>query len=381
MKNNVSPDEVTETLQRITRAWKAGRPVFRDAMRFREMASVLLDAPRVDWFSELMHDPKAFALMTEHLGSQPDAQSSFMIWLAQRLREVSDTSNWFRVSEGLVWKLLATDLKGALVADLQLPMPAFYLELPPGVFFLEDKATGWHETRAMSVVTGAITEQTIRLAKKAGDYTANTELMGDRIVIEAYGEPNQNSKAAFDDTWIFKSYNISDKNADMEQVLERASEKERAYEQHLNRGRIGNREVDGWELREVMLRFVLNLCIYLGSDEARVEHAHAGEIKRLHGDKKFKNLRAHIQQKIRDLQSDKLFDIGSNVTISPEMRDLVRNEGSGTHSLSYRTLVRGHWRNQAHGPGRTLRKRRWIEPHVRGNELPTQVVGHNYNVK
>jgi hypothetical protein len=381
MTSEITPEELTKILDRITRGWKTGRPVFRDAMRFREMASQLLDAPRVDWFSELMHDPRTHHAMAQHLGAEPDAQSSFMVWLAQRLREVSDTSSWFRVSEGLVWKLLATDLKGALIADLQLPLPAFYLELPPGVFYLEDKKTGWHEARAMSVVTGCISEKTIKLAKAAGDYTASDELIGDRIVIEAYGEPNSNSKAAFDDTWIFKSYNITDRNADIEQVLEQASEREKTYEQHLNRGRIGNREVNGWELREVMLRFVLNLCIYLGSEEARVEHAHAVEIKRLHGDKKFKNLRAHIQQKIRDLQADKVFVVGSDVTISPEMRDLVRNEGAGSHTLSYRTLVRGHWRNQAHGPGYTLRKRRWIEPHIRGNELPTKLVGHNYNVK
>lgn len=373
--------QAADMYERINRAWKAGKPVFKDAMRFREMASLMLDLPRVSWFSELMHDRKTYRYMAAHYGRQPDAQSSFMVWLAQRLRDVSDTSNWFRLSEGLSWKLIATDLKGALIADLQLPMPAFYLEIPPGMFWLEDKKTGWHEVRAMSVVTGSITEETIRLAKSAGDYTAEDELIGERIVIEAYGEPNQNSKAAFDDTWIFKSYNITNKDADLDTVLSQGSENQKNYEQHLNRGRIGNREVDGWELRELLIRFVLNLCVYLGSEEARVEHGHAAEIKRLQGNKKFKNLRKHIQDKIRELQAEKIFDVGSNVTISTEMRDLVRNEGTGGHSLAYRTLVRGHWRNQAHGPARSLRTRRWIEPHIRGNELPTKVIGHNYNVK
>jgi hypothetical protein len=33
-----------------------------------------------------------------------------------------------------------------------------------------------------------------------------------------------------------------------------------------------------------------------------------------------------------------------------------------------RFVVRGHWRNQAHGEGRQLRTRKWIEPHWRGPE-------------
>ncbi len=34
----------------------------------------------------------------------------------------------------------------------------------------------------------------------------------------------------------------------------------------------------------------------------------------------------------------------------------------------FQYLVRGHWRNQAHGPGRTARKRIWIQPYWKGPE-------------
>lgn len=50
-------------------------------------------------------------------------------------------------------------------------------------------------------------------------------------------------------------------------------------------------------------------------------------------------------------------------------------ESQGGHiEWRKRWLVRGHWRNQACGPGMTLRKRRWIDPYVKGPEdMPLDV--------
>src|SRR5690606_16715132 len=40
--------------------------------------------------------------------------------------------------------------------------------------------------------------------------------------------------------------------------------------------------------------------------------------------------------------------------------------GRGTREYHYRWTVRGHWRNQPCGPGRTQRKRIWIADHEAG---------------
>lgn len=54
---------------------------------------------------------------------------------------------------------------------------------------------------------------------------------------------------------------------------------------------------------------------------------------------------------------------------------------SGTgHSLDHRVHVRGHWRNQAHGEGRQLRKRIWILPFWKGPEM-SEMVNKTYIVK
>jgi hypothetical protein len=49
--------------------------------------------------------------------------------------------------------------------------------------------------------------------------------------------------------------------------------------------------------------------------------------------------------------------------------DLRHSHGSGTatgRTLSKRFMVRGHWRQQVYGKGRTLRRPTWIAPHIKG---------------
>lgn len=46
----------------------------------------------------------------------------------------------------------------------------------------------------------------------------------------------------------------------------------------------------------------------------------------------------------------------------------------GTRDHDHRWMVRGHWRLQPHGPGRTLRRLQWIDPYVKGpDDAPLDV--------
>jgi hypothetical protein len=382
IRDDDSMKRLKALMERVHRRFAAKQPIYREAATFREeVATIWATLPHYDWFSELADDP-GFRKMNElREGAEPDLQSTMMTWISQKLRTVSDTSNWFRPTEGLTYKLLATDLKGSIIGDLKLPMDAFYIELPPGIFYNEDRTTGWHEVRALTVVKGRITERTIAIAKKYGDIDARTVEMGDRLIIEAYAEPNQNSANPFDDSWLFKSYRIEGQEEDIETVIEKSVRGDGDKERALNRGRIGARTLDGVEIRVMLLKFVLNLCIYLGSEKVTKEHVHEKEIERLHKGRKFKNLRHNVQQKIRDLQNDRVFVVGTDVEVDHEFKEMVLTEGTSGFKLTYRTLVRGHWRNQAHGPQRSLRTRKWIQPHVRGADLPGKTVGHTYDME
>jgi hypothetical protein len=50
-----------------------------------------------------------------------------------------------------------------------------------------------------------------------------------------------------------------------------------------------------------------------------------------------------------------------------EIKAALKERGAITErKISARHVVRGHWRMQAHGPARSLRTAKWIEPHWRG---------------
>lgn len=50
---------------------------------------------------------------------------------------------------------------------------------------------------------------------------------------------------------------------------------------------------------------------------------------------------------------------------TPQDRDA--DAGSGRH-YKHRWIVSGHWRNQAHGPGMSLRRQTWVPSYVKGPE-------------
>jgi len=67
--------------------------------------------------------------------------------------------------------------------------------------------------------------------------------------------------------------------------------------------------------------------------------------------------------------SDKMtWTLGQEIKLARELRDAARF-GAGTTTkarLSARFVVRGHWRNQAHGPKQALRRRQWVAPYWKG---------------
>lgn len=63
------------------------------------------------------------------------------------------------------------------------------------------------------------------------------------------------------------------------------------------------------------------------------------------------------------------FVLGGDVRV--DLREALRGYSQGRAGFRYRKvqwLVHGHWRNQAHGPGRADRKMIWIEPYFKGPE-------------
>jgi len=77
-----------------------------------------------------------------------------------------------------------------------------------------------------------------------------------------------------------------------------------------------------------------------------------------------------------------IFDVGRTVKLDGGLRKaLLESSGdSARWHVAQRFIVRGHWRNQAYGEGRQLRRRKWIEPHMKGPENAVEALGREYEV-
>ena len=107
-------DPLMREAAKAIQVWESGKPVFRHTAAFREASSLAMATREYDWFTEMMYGDPKFA---DNIDKSPLAAIS--VWTGWKLRGVSATSNWFRPSPGLVDKLLATELRGLVVGELE----------------------------------------------------------------------------------------------------------------------------------------------------------------------------------------------------------------------------------------------------------------------
>lgn len=96
--------------------------------------------------------------------------------------------------------------------------------------------------------------------------------------------------------------------------------------------------------------FVLNLAAYLTYSKTKIAEPRPGWEKRKKG--------------------YRITEVGSRATPIPGGTSAPRSllASANGRPLSSRHVVRGHWRQQPHGPARSERRLQWIEPHWRGPE-------------
>ena len=133
--------------------------------------------------------------------------------------------------------------------------------------------------------------------------------------------------------------------------------------------------LDG-ESFQKLTSWLINLVLYITSYPTEIEYEPVTQearslLKKLQGETGKK--RGRLQKKFNSLSPEYRLHVGRRVT-----KDLVESSTEG-RKVQVRTLVTGHWRNQACGLNRKDRKLIWIEPHWRGPELapatqPTRVV-------
>jgi hypothetical protein len=149
-------------------------------------------------------------------------------------------------------------------------------------------------------------------------------------------------------------------------------------------GTIFGARADADAMCRAMQRLAVNLILYLQLPTADVHLENLEEIERLRVSKvpSSPSLRKAHKDRLRRAESARVWSVGSKIVVDKRLREAVAaGNVLANGCIRAPSLVRGHWRNQAHGPGHSLRRLTWIEPHVRGVDIGTVLSGNDYEVK
>lgn len=279
--------------------------------------------------------------------------------------------NVFSVRDSLVEKLMNTDIDNVHGEDIRLPLPCIYVSMPFGekTLLMRNEDTGMHEVSLVSIAEG--------------------EREGERALFCVfYGEPRADGSSTTDDHVYSFSFGLPP-DGSLRQLLDRraAEDAQRLRDDGIeitvqrDMLRFYDESFDFEDALALLRRFVINFCLYLSSPGADIEPTKSGQgqwesvreepqqrrtsVRVSHGKKR------RSSKKRAEGSADLIYttwDVGRNVT-------RLQRTLSATD-----ILVRGHFRRQAHGAGRLLRKVIWIEPHIRlaTGEEPQ---GHEYKVE
>jgi hypothetical protein len=288
-------------------------------------------------------------------------------------------SCWFKVDDLLAHALLSTDAKGIRPDDVHMPLPAFWIEFPAGLISLEHRLTGWHELRSVCVAEGQYDAAAIEGLTEPFA-TAAAMRLGRRLLIVCDCEPNARSQNCFDNNYAYIGIPLFDNSMTVDELSESLDFSDmiadpKLAEQHhrfldAQTAKIAGVKVPRGAALKLVQRYVLNLLLFLTSDQAETRRV---EPKR----KKRKGRRAH--RHIEKTNSPTIL-VNSKVKIHREVRDAFRSGQHTGRKLTVRTIVRGHIRQQACGPQWSERKPVWIAPHIRGKDLVGPVRGHDYEM-
>lgn len=394
--------QVRRYLQRMDatlfRDWRAGRPIQRKQnlallpvvwrayglkIDQRPPASpkllVLPTTPGHDGFTRATAEQALLAVAAspprdegQALGVVLNAMHStlFPIWTYMSAQQMG-TPNVFAVRDSLVEKLLNTDIDNVRPEDVRLPFPGVYISMPFGekLVTLRNQQTGHHEVSFIGVAEGTSPEGTRAL------------------FCTLWGEPKRDGTSPSDDHIYSFSFDLPDGSAeklkaviDKSDAEQRKELRERKIPILLERdmAHVYDESFDFFEAVNLMRRLVVNFCLYVSSPHPDIEPSKSGQPQwgqTVRGEGQAKRTKVRVSRRRRASRKKKapsttyeVWDVGRNVE---KLRRV---------SVATDILVRGHFRRQAYGEGRRLRRVIWIEPHIRLPSDDGDVPGHEYEV-
>lgn len=125
------------------------------------------------------------------------------------------------------------------------------------------------------------------------------------------------------------------------------------------------------------VELLFNCMFYLNSTSREIRgpvRAPLPSSKKLKNKKKLRRLERHAGR----ASKEEYYDVGHSIKVNKQVAMERTNKG-GPSCYSYRFTVRGHFRNQAYGPGWKEHKLTWIPPHWKGPDKAA-VIHRRYEV-
>ena len=269
----------------------------------------------------------------------------------------------YDISNDLATMLYNTELKNVLCEMIKPPFEFFYLAFPDNLFFIDNPVTGLHRAYGVYIYHIAIedeakTEDIGRYLKKINSQYYKTDAEGHlRYPKEHWGfmvcaKPNENSIDEGDDAIYRFGFPVYEEHKYIEEAMKDWKSRQK-----------GDKNV---ERIEGIFNFILNCLLYITGVDCDVKYINTHS----HYQKKMSSLKSPAKRrKLEKFNRLPRYYLGTSIVLTREERaDYTQHRGTGT-KISTRTLVQGHWRNQAYGEKFSQRKHIWIRPFWRGPEL------------
>jgi hypothetical protein len=290
-------------------------------------------------------------------------------WAYVRATELTPEPNIFALSYSLSIRLALTELRGVMSNDIRMPFPGLFLQLPVGILQLRDK-TGWHNVRIVTLAQsecGEVTTVYARLTGGPGDasgskyddafdwvgihlrHGSSLEEMGDWVAEQREQQATPPPPEVAMDIELMKRNFPRDKDTALEVRW------------------LGS-PIDPEQYRCNAKRFLVNVLLYLSSPQCETHNLGSSRAKLEVELARAYRERTRVAIRNRMMFGARTWSVGKNEPLI-ETTELRR--------LTYKTAVRGHWRNQACGPKLSQRRLLWIRPHTRGPG--DQAVAHDYS--
>jgi hypothetical protein len=260
----------------------------------------------------------------------------------------------FALSHGLTAKLLLTDPSGIDIEDLRWPFDSFVVQLPGP----DSPITYVCGATGVEVEVDYLVFHRYRVESAPGrgehiDLDPDPTLLAAALRASTAPALYMAAQSTRSATILHRNWPEPATRAAFHELLTRCD---------MNLSKLGDgmltSSIDEQANRAVT-RLLVNLALYLGDLSAQGMWRETAPT----------NAKQRARAKRGEL-APRRWELGREIKIGPELRALARSNVAADPlwKLKARFLVRGHWRNQACGPGRTERRRTWIEPHYRGPE-------------